>query len=241
MSEIAGRIATQAGAFMLEKPLGGRGVLLGGVPGVAAANVVVIGGGVVGTNAAMIAMGMLADVFILDRSLDRLRHLDEIYSREASTVYSTTLAVEELLPKADLVVGAVLVHGAKAPWVINREQLSLMKPGAVLVDVAIDQGGCFETSRPTTHRDPVFEVDGITHYCVANMPGAVPITSTYALTNATLPYALKLADHGVEAAVMADPGLKPGINVANGQVTLEPVAEATGHEYVAVEKALGWG
>ena len=241
MSEIAGRIATQAGAFMLEKPLGGRGVLLGGVPGVAAANVVVIGGGVVGTNAAMIAMGMLADVFILDRSLDRLRHLDELYSREASTVYSTTLAVEELLPKADLVVGAVLVHGAKAPWVIKREQLSLMKPGAVLVDVAIDQGGCFETSRPTTHRDPVFEVDGITHYCVANMPGAVPITSTYALTNATLPYALKLADHGVEAAVMADPGLKPGINVANGQVTLEPVAEATGHEYVAAEKVLGWG
>ena len=240
MSEIAGRIATQAGAFMLEKPLGGRGVLLGGVPGVAAANVVVIGGGVVGTNAAVIAMGMLADVFILDRSLDRLRHIDELYSREASTVYSTTLAVEELLPKADLVVGAVLVHGAKAPYVVTREQLGLMKPGAVLVDVAIDQGGCFETSKPTTHSDPVFEVDGITHYCVANMPGAVPITSTYALTNATLPYALKLADHGLEAAVLADPGLKPGINVANGKVTLKPVAEATGQEYVAVEQALGW-
>jgi alanine dehydrogenase len=240
MSEIAGRIATQAGAFMLEKPLGGRGVLLGGVPGVAAANVVVIGGGVVGTNAAVIAMGMLADVFILDRSLDRLRHLDELYAREASTVYSTTLAVEELLPKADLVVGAVLVHGAKAPYVVTREQLSLMKPGAVLVDVAIDQGGCFETSKPTTHSDPVFEVEGIIHYCVANMPGAVPITSTYALTNATLPYALKLADHGLEAAVLSDPGLKPGINVANGKVTLEPVAEATGHEYVPVEQALDW-
>lgn len=240
MSEIAGRIATQAGAFMLEKPLGGRGVLLGGVPGVAAANVVVIGGGVVGTNAAVIAMGMLADVFILDRSLDRLRHIDELYSREASTVYSTTLAVEELLPKADLVVGAVLVHGAKAPYVVTKDQLSLMKPGAVLVDVAIDQGGCFETSKPTTHSDPVFEVDGVTHYCVANMPGAVPITSTYALTNATLPYALKLADHGLEAAVLADPGLKPGVNVANGKVTLEPVAEATGQDYVAVEQALGW-
>ena len=240
MSEIAGRIATQAGAFMLEKPLGGRGVLLGGVPGVAAANVVVIGGGVVGTNAAVIAMGMLADVFILDRSLDRLRHIDELYSREASTVYSTTLAVEELLPKADLVVGAVLVHGAKAPYVVTKDQLSLMKPGAVLVDVAIDQGGCFETSKPTTHSDPVFEVDGVTHYCVANMPGAVPITSTYALTNATLPYALKLADHGLEAAVLADPGLKPGVNVANGKVTLEPEAEATGQDYVAVEQALGW-
>ena len=187
MSEIAGKIATQAGAFMLEKPLGGRGILLGGVPGVAAATVVVIGGGVVGANAAFIAMGMAADVFILDRSIDRLRELDVDYGREASTVYSTTLAVEELLPRADLVIGAVLVHGAKAPFVVTRDQLGLMKPGAVLVDVAIDQGGCFETSRPTTHRDPVFEVDGITHYCVANMPGAVPITSTHALTNATLP------------------------------------------------------
>jgi alanine dehydrogenase len=240
MSEIAGRIATQAGAFMLEKPLGGRGVLLGGVPGVAAATVVVIGGGVVGTNAAMIAMGMLADVFILDRSIERLRELDTLYSREASTVYSTTLAVEELLPRADLVVGAVLVHGAKAPFVVTRDQLSLMKPGAVLVDVAIDQGGCFETSRPTTHRDPTFEVDGIIHYCVANMPGAVPITSTYALTNATLPYALALADHGLEAAVLRDPGLKPGINVAAGQVTHQGVAEGTGTEYVPVEQALGW-
>jgi len=240
MSEIAGRIATQAGAFMLEKPLGGRGVLLGGVPGVAAANVVVIGGGVVGTNAAFIAMGMAADVFILDRSIDRLRELDMHYAREASTVYSTTLAIEELLPKADLVIGAVLVHGARAPWVVNREQLKLMKPGAVLVDVAIDQGGCFETSRPTTHRDPTYEVDGITHYCVANMPGAVPITSTQALTNATLPYALTLADNGIQAAVQRDPGLRPGINVAAGKVTHEGVAEGTGQQYVPVEEALGW-
>jgi alanine dehydrogenase len=240
MSEIAGKIATQAGAFMLEKPLGGRGILLGGVPGVAAATVVVIGGGVVGTNAAFIAMGMAADVFIFDRSIDRLRELDMAYGREASTVYSTSLAVEEILPRADLVVGAVLVHGARAPFVIKRSQLSLMKPGAVLVDVAIDQGGCFETSRPTTHRDPVYEVDGITHYCVTNMPGAVPITSTHALTNATLPYAIALADNGVQAAVQRDPGLRPGINVANGKVTHSGVAEGVGREYVPVEEALGW-
>jgi len=240
MSEIAGKIATQAGAFMLEKPLGGRGILLGGVPGVAAATVVVIGGGVVGTNAAFIAMGMAADVYILDRSIDRLRQLDMAYGREASTVYSTTLAVEELLPRADLVVGAVLVHGARAPFVVSREQLSLMKPGAVLVDVAIDQGGCFETSRPTTHRDPTYEVDGIIHYCVANMPGAVPITSTHALTNATLPYALTLADNGLRSAVAKFPGLKPGINVAAGKVTHAPVAEGVGTGYVPVEEALGW-
>jgi alanine dehydrogenase len=240
MSEIAGRIATQAGAFMLEKPMGGRGILLGGTPGVAAANVVVIGGGVVGTNAAFIAMGMAADVFILDRSIDRLRELDLHYAREASTVYSTSLAVEELLPQADLVIGAVLVHGARAPFVVNREQLGLMKPGAVLVDVAIDQGGCFETSRPTTHRDPVFEVDGIIHYCVANMPGAVPITATHSLTNATMPYALALADHGLGGAVHRDSGLRPGINVAKGQVTHHGVAEGVGAEYVPPEEALGW-
>ena len=197
MSEIAGKIATQAGAFMLEKPLGGRGILLGGVPGVAAANVMVIGGGVVGMNAAFIAIGMEADVFVYDKSIDRLRELDVIFGGGCSTVYSTTLAIEEMLPRADLVIGAVLVHGARAPYVVTREQLALMQPGAVLVDVAIDQGGCFETSRPTTHREPTFEVDGITHYCVANMPGAVPITSTHALTNATLPYAISLADNGV--------------------------------------------
>jgi alanine dehydrogenase len=239
MSEVAGKIATQAGAFMLEKPLGGRGILLGGVPGVAAANVMVIGGGVVGMNAAFIAIGMEADVFVFDRSIDRLRELEVIFGGRCSTVYSTRLAVEEMLPNADLVIGAVLVHGARAPYVIRREQLALMKPGAVLVDVAIDQGGCFETSRPTTHRDPTFEVDGITHYCVANMPGAVPITSTYALTNATLPYAIALADLGVDEAIRRDPGLRPGVNVAGGKVTHPAVAEGVGMEYVPVEEALG--
>jgi alanine dehydrogenase len=239
MSEIAGKIATQAGAFMLEKPLGGRGILLGGVPGVAAANVMVIGGGVVGMNAAFIAIGMEADVFVFDKSIDRLRELEVAFAGRCSTVYSTTLAVEEMLPRADLVIGAVLVHGARAPYVVRREQLALMKPGAVLVDVAIDQGGCFETSRPTTHHDPTFEVDGITHYCVANMPGAVPITSTRALTNATLPYAIALADRGVEEAVRRDPGLRPGINVAAGRVTHPAVAEAVGMQCVPVEQALG--
>ena len=238
MSEIAGKIATQAGAFMLEKPLGGRGILLGGVPGVAAANVMVIGGGVVGMNAAFIAIGMEADVFVFDKSIDRLRDLDVVFGGRCSTVYSTTLAVEEMLPRADLVIGAVLVHGARAPFVVRREQLSMMKPGAVLVDVAIDQGGCFETSHPTTHRDPTFEVDGITHYCVANMPGAVPITSTHALTNATLPYAIALADRGVAEAIRQDPGLRPGVNVAGGEVTHPAVAEAVGVSCVRVEEAL---
>jgi alanine dehydrogenase len=238
MSEIAGKIATQAGAFMLEKPLGGRGILLGGVPGVAAANVMVIGGGVVGMNAAFIAIGMEADVFVYDKSIDRLRELDVVFGGRCSTVYSTTLAVEEMLPRADLVIGAVLVHGARAPFVVKREQLALMKPGAVLVDVAIDQGGCFETSRPTTHREPTFEVDGITHYCVANMPGAVPITSTHALSNATLPYAIALADLGVAEAIGRDPGLRPGVNVAGGAVTHQAVAEAVGAELVSVEDAL---
>jgi len=239
MSEVAGKIATQAGAFMLEKPMGGRGILLGGVPGVAAANVMVIGGGVVGMNAAFIAIGMEADVFVFDRSIDRLRELEVAFGGRCSTVYSTRLAVEEMLPNADLVIGAVLVHGARAPYVIRREQLALMKPGAVLVDVAIDQGGCFETSHPTTHREPTFEVDGITHYCVANMPGAVPITSTHALTNATLPYALALADHGVAEAIRRDPGLRLGVNVAGGQVTHPAVAEGVGMDYVSVEDALG--
>ena len=239
MSEVAGKIATQAGAFMLEKPLGGRGVLLGGVPGVPAATVMVIGGGVVGQNAAFIAMGMEADVFVFDRSIDRLRELDVAFGGRASTVYSSTLAVEEMLPRADLVIGAVLVHGARAPYVVTRAQLGLMKPRAVLVDVSIDQGGCFETSRPTTHSDPTFEVDGITHYCVANMPGAVPITSTYALTNATLPYVLALAQHGVRDAVARDPGLRPGVNVAGGRVTHAAVAEGVGMPFTPVEEAIG--
>ena len=239
MSEVAGKIATQAGAFFLERPLGGRGVLLGGVPGVAAATVMIIGGGVVGQNAAFIAIGMEADVFVFDRSIDRLRELDVAFGGRASTVYSSTLAVEEMLPRADLVIGAVLVHGAVAPYVVKRDQLGLMKKRAVLVDVSIDQGGCFETSRPTTHSDPVYEVDGVTHYCVANMPGAVPVTSTFALTNATLPYVLALADHGLVAAIERLPGLKPGVNVAEGKVTHEAVADGTGMPYTPVEDVLG--
>jgi alanine dehydrogenase len=228
MSEVAGKIATQAGAFMLEKPLGGRGILLGGVPGVAAATVLVIGGGVVGMNAAFIAIGMQADVFVFDRSIDRLRELDVAFGGRASTVYSSTLSIEQMLPLADLVIGAVLVHGGRAPHVVTREQLKLMRTHAVLVDVSIDQGGCFETSRATTHSDPTFEVDGITHYCVTNMPGAVPITSTFALTNATLPYVIALAEHGVEQALARDPGLRLGLNVAGGEIIHPAVAEALG-------------
>ena len=236
MSEVAGKIATQAGAFFLERPLGGRGVLLGGVPGVAAATVMIIGGGVVGQNAAFIAIGMEADVFVFDRNIDRLRELDVAFGGRASTVYSSTLAVEEMLPRADLVIGAVLVHGARAPYVVKRDQLGLMKERAVLVDVSIDQGGCFETSRPTTHSNPTFEVDGITHYCVTNMPGAVPITSTFALTNATLPYVLLIADNGVDAALAKDPGLRPGVNVARGHVTHPAVAEGTGLPFTPLEE-----
>ncbi|MEA2407849.1 MAG: alanine dehydrogenase [Thermoleophilaceae bacterium] len=239
MSEVAGKIATQAGAFFLERPLGGRGVLLGGVPGVAAATVMIIGGGVVGQNAAFIAIGMEADVFVFDRNIDRLRELDVNFGGRASTVYSSTLAVEEMLPRADLVIGAVLVHGARAPYVVKRDQLGLMKKRAVLVDVSIDQGGCFETSRPTTHTDPVYEVDGVTHYCVANMPGAVPVTSTFALTNATLPYVLALADDGLQGAIQKVPGLRPGVNVADGKVTHPAVAEGTGMPYTPVEDVLG--
>jgi alanine dehydrogenase len=239
MSEIAGKIATQAGAFMLEKPLGGRGILLGGVPGVASANVMIIGGGAVGMNAAFIAIGMEADVFVYDTNIDRLRELDIAFGGRASTVYSSTLSIEERLPDTDLVIGGVLVHGARAPHVIKRDQLAVMKEHSVLVDVAIDQGGCFETSRPTTHKDPTFEVDRVIHYCVTNMPGAVPITSTYALTNATLPYVLALADHGVAEAARRDPGLKLGVNVAGGRVTHPAVAEGVGMEYVPPEGVLG--
>ena len=239
MSEVAGKIATQAGAFMLEKPLGGRGILLGGVPGVAAAKVMIIGGGVVGMNAAFIALGMEASVYVLDRSIDRLRELDIAFGGRADTLYASTLEIEKLLPEVDLVIGAVLVHGARAPYVVRREQLRLMKRNAVLVDVSIDQGGCFETSRPTTHTDPTYEVDGVTHYCVANMPGAVPVTSTYALTNATLPYVLHLAEQGVAGAAREDPGLAEGVNVVGGKVTYRPVAEATGQPYAELFAALG--
>jgi alanine dehydrogenase len=238
MSEVAGKIATQAGAFMLEKPLGGRGILLGGVPGVAAASVMVIGGGVVGMNAAFIALGMEANVYVFDRNIDRLRELDIAFGGRADTCFATTLGIEQRLPDIDLVIGAVLVHGARAPHVITRAQLALMKPGAVLVDVSIDQGGCFETSRPTTHSNPTYEVDGITHYCVTNMPGAVPITSTYALTNATMPYVLEIAHHGVYGAVARTPGLQLGINVVVGQVTYPPVAEAVGVPAADVDEAL---
>jgi alanine dehydrogenase len=238
MSEVAGKIATQAGAFMLEKPLGGRGILLGGVPGVAAANVMIIGGGVVGMNAAFIAIGMEATVYVFDRNIDRLRELDVAFGGRADTCFASTLSIEERLPDMDLVIGAVLVHGARAPRVITRAQLGLMKEHAVLVDVSIDQGGCFETSRPTTHSNPTFEVDGITHYCVTNMPGAVPVTSTYALTNATMPYVLHLASVGVRGAIAENPGLRLGVNVAASHVTYRPVAEATGVPYVPADQAL---
>jgi len=238
MSEVAGKIATQAGAFMLEKPMGGRGMLLGGVPGVAAGRVMVLGGGVVGQNAAEIAIGMGAEVYVLDRSIDRLRKLEFVLNNRASTVYSSALAIEQLLPEVDLVIGAVLVQGAKAPRLITRAQLGLMKRNAVLVDVSIDQGGCFETSRATTHSDPTYEVDGVTHYCVANMPGAVPITSTYALTNATLPYLVKLCDLGVHDALTTDPGFLAGLAAIGGRLTSEPVARDQEREFTSPAEAL---
>ena len=237
MSEIAGRVASQAGAFILEKPLGGRGILLGGVPGVPSAEVVVIGGGMVGMNAAFIASGMQASVTVLDRDLDRLRELDVAFAGRADTCFSSTLAIEEHLRRADLVIGAVLVPGTRAPRVVTRGQLGLMKRHAVLVDVSIDQGGCFETSRPTTHSSPTYEVDGITHYCVTNMPGAVPITSTMALTNATLPYVIRLADMGVRGALNDDPGFLQGLNVAGGKLTYQAVAASQGLE--AVDPSVG--
>ncbi len=237
MSEVAGRLATQAGAFMLGRPAGGSGVLLGGVPGVAAGKVLVIGGGMVGANAARMAVGLGADVTVLDKSIDRLRELDEIFAGTIRTGYASVLEVETRLAEADLVIGAVLVKGAKAPHVVTREQLKLMKPRSVLVDVAIDQGGCFETSHPTTHTDPVYEVDEISHYCVANMPGAVPITSTRALTNATLPYVVRLA-HGVEDALRGDPGLLGGLSVRAGRLTDAAVARDQGREWTRPEEAL---
>jgi alanine dehydrogenase len=238
MSEVAGRLATQAGAFMLGRPAGGSGVLLGGVPGVAAGNVLVIGGGIVGANAARMAVGLGADVTILDRSIDRLRELDQIFAGSVQTGYATGLEVEARLAEADLVIGAVLVKGAKAPHVVSRAQLAQLKPRSVLVDVAIDQGGCFETSHPTTHTEPVFEVDGISHYCVANMPGAVPITSTRALTNATLPYVVRLADEGAHAALGADSGFMAGLNVAGGRLADAAVAGAQGRKWTTPAQAL---
>jgi alanine dehydrogenase len=237
MSEVAGRMSIQAGAHALEKAQGGSGVLLGGVPGVKPAEVLVIGGGVVGINAARMAMGMNARVTILDRSLDRLKYLDELYGDKITTLYSTIDAIEELLPQSDLVIGAVLIPGAAAPKLVSRKQLGLMKPGSVLVDVAIDQGGCFETSKATTHQEPTYEVDGIIHYCVANMPGGVARTSTFALTNATLPYAVQLANKGKQA-MLDDAHLLNGLNVHAGKITYEAVAKDLGYDYVPAAVAL---
>ncbi|MCW2927801.1 MAG: ald, partial [Thermoleophilia bacterium] len=239
MSEVAGRLAAQEGAKYLEKSAGGRGILLGGVPGVKPAKVVVIGGGNVGYNAAKIALGMGANVTIVDRSIDRLRYLEEILDGRVNFIVSTMLSVAEQVADADLVIGAVLLPGALAPRVVSRAMLQTMKPASVVVDVAIDQGGCFETSRPTTHTDPVYVEENVLHYCVANMPGAVPITSTKALTNVTLPYVLKLANHGVRDALLDDVVLGRGANVVAGQVTNEEVAEAVGVPFVELADALG--
>jgi alanine dehydrogenase len=238
MSEVAGRMAVQAGAYYLEKPHGGVGVLLGGVPGVDPAKVVILGGGVVGSHACHIALGMGAEVWVLDRSVDVLRSLWRQFGRPLNTVFSTQDAIENHVTTADLVIGGVLIPGAEAPKLVSAALVSRMKKGAVVVDVAIDQGGCFETSRPTTHADPVYVVDGVTHYCVANMPGGVPRTSTFALNNATLPFVLALADHGWKKALAADAHLRNGLNVAFGKVTCQPVAEALGYAYVPAQKVM---
>jgi alanine dehydrogenase len=238
MSEIAGRLAAQAGAYFLEKPLGGRGLLLGGVPGVAPGKVVVIGGGMVGYNSAVIALGLGAEVTILERSIDRMRHLEEVLGSRVTLLMSSSLQIEESVADADVVIGAVLIPGALAPRLVTVEMVRGMKAGSVIADVAIDQGGCVETSRPTTHSEPVYVVEGVTHYCVANMPGAVPITSTKALTNATLPYVEAIADQGLAEAVALDPALARGVNVLNGKITYEAVAEAHGLEYNPLDDLL---
>ena len=241
MSEVAGRLAPQMGAWALEKAHGGRGILLGGLPGVPPARVIVLGGGVVGLNAAIIALGMQADVWVLDKSVDRMRELEIALDGRVTLAMSNRLQLEEVLPDSDMVIGAVLVPGALAPKLVTREMLGLMKPGAVLVDVAIDQGGCFETSHATTHDDPIFEVDGVVHYCVANMPGAVPVTSTKGLTNVTLPYVEAIADKGLPRAIADDPALAKGVNTLGGKLTYAAVAEAHGLEYTPlgdVERAL---
>jgi len=238
MSEVAGRMAVQAGAAHLEKSKGGLGILLGGVPGVAAAHVVIIGAGVVGTHALQMAVGMGARVTVLDKSVDRLRQLDLVFGNRISTVYSSAHSVEEAVLDADLVIGGVLIPGAAAPKLVTRSMISRMKKGAVVVDVAIDQGGCFETSHATTHTEPTFVVDGVVHYCVANMPGAVARTSTFALNNATIGHAVALADKGWKQALRDDPHLKNGLNVANGHVTYEAVAKALGYTYVNADTLL---
>ncbi len=239
MSEVAGRMATQQAAKYLERAQGGRGVLLGGVPGVDPGTVVVIGGGVVGTHAAQMACGIGAKVYLLDTNLARLRYLSEIMPENCVPLMSSPAKVRELVSQADAVIGAVLLHGARAPKLITREMLGTMKPGAVIIDVAIDQGGCFETSRATTHNDPIYNVDGIIHYCVANMPGAVPLTSTMALTNATFPYALELANKGWQMATRKNPAIREGLNVIYGKITYKGVAEAFGMEYTPVENLIG--
>lgn len=235
MSEVAGRMSIQEGCRFLEKPQGGRGVLLGGVPGVKPAKVLVLGGGVVGRNAALMAAGLGADVTITDISLPTLRHLAEVMPKNVKTLFSSRHNIEQELPDTDLVVGSVLIPGAKAPKLITADMLPMMRKGSVIVDVAIDQGGCFETSHPTTHSAPVYEVDGIVHYAVANIPGAVPYTSTLALTNATLPYALRLADMGWREACKADKGLAEGVNMVDGKITFEAVAEAWDLPYTPLE------
>ena len=226
MSEVAGRMSVQEGARFLEKPQGGKGILMGGVPGVKPAKVLILGAGVVGRNAALMAAGLGADVTITDISLPTLRHVAEVMPKNVKTLYSSRHNIEQELPAVDLVIGSVLIPGAKAPHLVTRDMLKLMRPGTVMVDVAIDQGGCFETSHPTTHSEPVYEVDGIVHYAVANIPGAVPFTSTMALTNATLPYALRLADKGWREACRADKGLAEGVNMVDGEITFKAVAEA---------------
>ena len=238
MSEVAGRLAPQVGAWTLQKANGGRGVLMGGVPGVGPAKVVVIGGGVVGTHAARVAAGMGADVTVLDRSLPRMRYLDDVFSRDFKTSYANAGNTMELAREADLIIGAVLIPGAAAPKLISRAQLSALKPGAALVDVAIDQGGCFETSKATTHEDPIYDVDGIMHYCVANMPGAVARTSTIALGNATMPFMLALADKGWRQACEDDPHLLAGLNVHAGQLTYFAVGKALGIDVLSPTLAL---
>lgn len=241
MSEVAGRMSIQAGAHHLEKAQGGSGVLLGGVPGVAPGKVLIIGGGVVGTNAAQMAVGLRADVTILDRSAQRLKELDELFGSQVKTVYSTADAIEHYSARADLIVGAVLIPGAAAPKLLRREHLANMRPGSVVCDVAIDQGGCFETSEPTTHQSPTYVVDGVVHYCVANMPGGVARTSTMALNNATLPFALALANKGYKQALLDDPHLLNGLNVHQGKVTYKAVSDALGYDYVPAQEALRAG
>ena len=239
MSEVAGRMSVQVGAHYLEKEPGGAGILLGGVPGVRAAHVTVIGGGVSGTHAIRMAMGMEAQVTVIDRSLDRLRELDEMFGAKLNTLYSTQYAIERQIRKSDLVIGAVLVPGAAAPKLVTRQMIKTMRPGSVVVDIAIDQGGCFETSHATTHADPVYVVDNVTHYCVANMPGAVARTSTFALNNATLPFAIALANKGVRRAVAEDPHLLEGLNIHEGKLTYKAVADALKLKYTKPQDALG--